>query len=96
MQTATIPIGPGKGRERPLDEALQSLIGEMGSHIRDLREMKQVDQADELEKYMTALEVIYWQIADGAIFGTGIPGDVTKRADKYHLARPSAPLWIPA
>ena len=88
MRDITIPIGPGRGKPKPLDEALQSLSGEMRSHVRDLRDSGQAEQAEILERYLAALDVIYWQLPDGSIVGTGLPANVLRLAKKYNLEVP--------
>ncbi len=88
MQPITIPIGPGRGKPKPLDEALQSLIGEMRAHVRDLRDSDQAEQAEILERYLAALDVIYWQLPDGSIVGTGLQANVLRLAKKHNLEVP--------
>lgn len=86
MQTVTIPIGPGKGQDKPLPEALLALAAALRGHVRDLRDLGQPEQAELLEQYLIALELINWQLPDYAVYGARLPNDLIQQANKYHLA----------
>jgi len=88
MNEITVPIGPGKGRFKPMVEALQSLMWEMRGHVRDLRDSGEIDQADLLERYEAAIELIWEQIVIKPTTGTGLPDELVRKAQKYHLALP--------
>jgi molybdopterin-biosynthesis enzyme MoeA-like protein len=83
-----VPTGPGKGQEKTMMEALQAVIGEMRGHSRDLRDTQEPEQAELLERYVTALELIWQQNFRGTIVGPGLPEELRRLAQKYHLALP--------
>ena len=88
MKTITVPIGPGKGQIKPTLEALLAVVWEMRGHVRDLRDNGQAEQADLLEKYETACELIFQQNTFSLISGLGLPDDLVSKARKHHLAMP--------
>lgn len=89
MKDIMIPVGPGKGQTKPMIDALRSIIQEMRGHIRDLRDSGEVERAELLDLYETAMELVWCQNQDETISGLGLPDELIDKARKYHLAAPS-------
>lgn len=89
MKDTMIPVGPGKGQTKPMIDALRSIIQEMRGHIRDLRDGEELEKAELLDLYETAMELVWRQNQDETISGLGLPDELIDRARKYHLAAPN-------
>jgi hypothetical protein len=69
-------------------EALQAVIAEMRGHARDLCDNGELEQAELLERYGTAFELIWQQSFQRRLYGVWLPEELNRAANKYHLALP--------
>ncbi|MDD5368841.1 MAG: hypothetical protein PHQ40_20650 [Anaerolineaceae bacterium] len=83
-----VPIGPGRGQEKPLMDAWQAVILEMRGHVRDLRDSGEEDQAALVERYAVAFDLIWQQSYQRSLFGVGIQDDLARLARQYRLSVP--------
>jgi hypothetical protein len=89
VKTIKLPIGPGRGESGTVQDAVFSLMSEMRGHTRDLKDSGEETQAELLDKYVTALWIIHYQISERYMFGIGLPSEMVQKAIHYRLDLPT-------